>query len=134
MSFATEEFKEQIRDQYLRPAFRRDIAEFSTTRFYNRKWGERMEVIAKITTALAMGCVGIGLWSPDTSRACMLASLLLKSSNLTLLAVSSVLKKRASHSTDQLNSTLRTIGIDDIVPHMIERDSKNLNSVPPTPS
>ena len=126
MSLATEEFKEQIRELHLRPAILRDVAEFTCMRFHNRKWGERMEMLAKITTVLAMASVSAGLWSTEASRACMLASLLLKASNLTLLAVSSVLKKRSSLSTDQLNRTLHSIGIDTL--QHIEPESKNMDA------
>jgi hypothetical protein len=134
MSFATEEFKEQIRTEHLRPAFQRDVEDFTDTRFANRKWGERLELVATVCTALAMGSISIGLWSEELSRTSMFASLLLKAGNLTLLTVANVLKKRASRSTDQLNHTLKSVGIDTHIPNVAEDTStaKNISN-PPTP-
>lgn len=129
MSFATEDFKEKIRDKHLRPAFERDVTEFTHTRFYTRRWGDRAEMAAKIMTALAMGSVSVGLWNEDASRACMLTSLLLKAGNLTLLAIANVLKKRASKSTERLNATLHTIGLDTVMPNANEDVSQE--STPP---
>jgi len=134
MSFATEEFKEQIKAAHLRPAFDRDVGDFTNTRFQNRKWGERLDLLATVFTSLAMGSVSLGLWSESISRPCMFVSLLLKAGNLTLLATSNVLKKRAGQSTTQLNHTLKAVGIDTHIPNVIiEHDETKNNTIENTP-
>lgn len=104
-------FREEIRTKCLQPSYRADIDEFLSSRMTSRKWAHRFELLGTFSSGLAGASSSASLAWTYFNAPGLYMSILFSTGSVILLTMAAFMTKRTHTNTEQLNKTLKSLGI-----------------------